>query len=201
MSYFTTEETVQIQRGVSLFFRMIGLFAHPKQGPYIAEEQDLLAALDSAKYAAELTRRMIGKQKYQGVDFNPAASIMQDMMSFLMFGATEDESVALRRRNRPMYYLVIEPVVQVLAKYPHEEILDLAEPIIDEVIEMVRACVDYGDEADALRAQAEVRALVNERETQRREALDAKKKKPRRTARSALIAVLNGVDISGEVDD
>lgn len=201
MSYLTTEETKQIQYGISAFTRMIGLFADPIRGPYIAEEQDLIAALESVKDATELSRRMLGKQKYQGIEFNVTAAILQDMRSFLMSGADEDESIALRRRNRPMYYLVIEPVVNVLAKYPHEEVLDLAGFIVDEVIDMSRQCMDYVPHAEALLAQEEVRKYVTARESEHRLAIEAKKRRPRKSAKSALIAMLSGVDLSEDSDE
>lgn len=201
MSYLTTEETKQIQYGISAFTRMIGLFADPIRGPYIAEEQDLIAALESVKDATELSRRMLGKQKYQGIEFNVTAAILQDMRSFLMSGADENESIALRRRNRPMYYLVIEPVVNVLAKYPHEEVLDLVGFIVDEVIDMSRQCMDYVPHAEALLAQEEVRKYVTARESEHRLAIEAKKRRPRKSAKSALIAMLSGIDLSEDSDE
>lgn len=196
MSYLTAEETKQIQTGISLFTRMIGLEADPVQGEFVAVEQDLLYALEHVRRSASDTRRMLGRRLFQGIDFDAPEAIRRDLKMYLLEGDDAREQAMLRKRNQPMYTLVIEPTVSVLAKYPHEEILDLADPVIDEVIGMVVECEDYGSLEDAKDAVAEYRRMVSERNAAR----ELLKKKPRR-ARDSVAELFEDLDLSTDPDD
>lgn len=190
---FSDAEIDPIKEGIRKFIRLIGLFAHPLQGKWIAEEQDLIAALETVKSAFAMSHRMLGKRKYQGLDFDAPNEVKKDMQVYLLTGITEATDATMRKTNQPMYYLVIEPVVDLFYKVgDHAKMLEVCDELVDEVIELVKACKDYGDEFDAAIVQEQVRAMHRAREEVRKEA--AAKKKPRKSKRDLLIELLAGAE-------
>lgn len=202
MSYLTTNYTeaqcAEIHNGVRTFIRMIGLFADPLHGRFIAEEQDLIAALDSVRDSFEMSRRMLGKRKYQGVDFNVTQQVLQDMSSYLLTGRDESELAYWRKRNLPMFHLVIEPTVRLLEGLSHMEALVVAPELIEDVIKMVHDCTDYGDYDDAVVAQHQVRQLISQKEAEKKAIRDAARKPRRQSQRDALIALLADIALEDE---
>ena len=114
------------------------------------------------------------------------------MRVYLLTGRTEATDATERKRNQPMYYLVIEPVIDMLAHYEHVDMIDIAPDLIDEVISLVRECTDYGNEDDARIALEQLRVQLNIREVERKEA--AAKRKPRKNKHEALLAALGLTD-------
>lgn len=187
MSFLTTtytEDQLQpIRAGIRTFIRLQGLIHDPNPlvwSKWLADESDLKMELRSVADAFKKTQPMVGKRKYQGVDFDAPKEVSKDMMVFLTMGLDGNDSATLRKRNLPMYHLVIEPVIQLFYQFTHQEMIDNADTIINGVYELIDESTDYGSYDDALVAQAQVQAMVREREDARKAAAEAKRKKRRR---------------------
>lgn len=192
----TEAEAVQLEHGVNLFVRMIGL--DQQRLSTTADEQDLIASLQSIKDSAELSRRMLGKQKYQGVNFQPCRAIKDDMETYLLNGETPQDTMTLRRRNLAMFTLVVEPTIGVLSKYSHDEVLSNTDSVIQQITQMVYNCSAGSTYEDGIAARDEYRAMVAER-TRIRDA--AKRPKKKRTTTKDIVELLQEIAESGELDD
>lgn len=188
--YFSDDEIANIQRGVDTFNKMISLLSDPLHGRFIAEEQDLVAALESIRSAYASTERMLGTQKYQGVPYNAGEQVMKDMTSFLLTGRTESEDAYMRKRNLPMFVLVIEPTLNMMSQFNHEDALERVDVVIDELIELVNNSLTYGTLEDAIAARADVQQLISARELQKKMIRDAKHKPKKKTMKDHLIELL-----------
>lgn len=204
MSYietqFTPEQLGPVRLGIRTFIRLIGMFADPIQGKWIAEEQDLIAALQSIKTAFNDTTRMIGKRKYQGREFDPINEVKKDLMVYLLTGLSETEDAGQRRRFKPMYYLVVEPTIDLFAIYSdHQTMLQHIDCVIDDMIALVQTSVEYGTYDDALIAQEQVRVIIHQREAIRKE--QAAKRKPRKSKKELLMEILIGINDTDDIDE
>lgn len=186
MHYLTATETAELNQGIRTFNHLIGLLHDPLYGRFTAEEQDLIAALESVKSAVEESRRMLGLQKYQGMAFDVIRAVKADMTSFLLNGNDERHKMYMSKRNMPMYILVVEPTIDALSSYTHEEVLNVAPNLVDEVIQLVCSSTDYGDMDDAKVAQQLVRDLIAEQEAAAKVIRDAKRR-PRKRKQDSLL--------------
>jgi hypothetical protein len=164
-SYFTEAELQPIEQGIRTFIRLMGLIADETQYKWFADEHDAVSALKSIVERFQLTERVIGKPKYQGhAAFDPTRQVRDDIEGSLLTGHTDMITFASRKRNSPLFYLIIEPVIQLFAKFDHASILHIVKDCIDEIIEMFNGCDAYGTYDDALVAQFQTRAIIHERE-------------------------------------
>lgn len=191
--YFATEDIASIQRGVNTFNHMVGLLSDPLHGRFIAEEQDLVAALNSVRDAYKASERMLGKQKYQGVPFNAAEQVMKDMTSYLLTGRQESEDAYFRKRNLPMFVLVIEPTLALMKKFNHEEALDKIDEVIDELIDLVNESVSYTMFDGGHQARVEVQALIAARELQKKLARESKVRPKKKSLKDLFMEILEEV--------
>lgn len=202
---FTPEQLNTITVGIRKFIRLQGLIHDPDPrvwGEWLADEGDLYAALNSIRLAFKATEPMLGKRKYQGVDFDAPGSVKSDMITFLTCGEDGNKSSSLSRRNLPMYYLILDPVIELFAAFDHPTILEIVDQVIDEIVMMVESCDEYGTYDDALVAQHQVRELIRAKEAARRAALDLKpRRKPRRDPLIDMIVNDETAEVDSTLDE
>jgi hypothetical protein len=200
-NHFTDADLQTVQDGINTFIRLTGLIYDPSPlvwNRWFTDESDLKAALRSVRDAFVNSKRMLGKRKYRGVDFNHVKEIKKDLTTFLTSGKDAGETAHLRKCNLPMYYLVIDPVIDLFGNFDHEESILFAPEIIDGICKMVDDCTNYGTYEQAIEAQLQVRKLMAAREeTKKQEQLSKRKKKPK--AQDPFLALL--ASVAAEVDD
>jgi Arc/MetJ family transcription regulator len=202
-THFTEQELTPVREGVRKFIRLTGLIHDPNPlvwNKWFTDEGDLKAALHSIADAFKATHTMVGKRKYQGVDFDAPREVGKDMATWYLSGANDGEVALMRKRNLPMMYLVIEPVVQLFYKFDHETMIAVADELIADVIALVDNTTDYGTYDDALVAQAQVQQLIRQRDEARKAALEAKRKKSKRRDPLLDLLATYGAPEEGELD-
>lgn len=190
-THFTDSEIAVLQDGIRKFIRLIGLYVDPLQGKWVAEEQDAYAALESVCFSMKQSERMLGKRKYQGLDFDHINECKKDLMVYLLTGNTEATDAGEKKRNLPLYHLIIEPTIQAMSKYTHTEAIELCTEVTAEVAAIIKACDAYGTFEDALIAQAQVKTMIRVREDARLEALA--KRRPKKNKQAMLLEMFAGV--------
>lgn len=182
-THFTDAELAPIKEGVRKFIRLLGLIHDPDPlvwNKWFTDEGDLKAALRSVAESMKATAHMIGKRKYQGVDYDAPREVTKDMHTFLLSGETDGEVATLRKRNLPMMILVIEPVIQLFYKFDHEQMIAVADELVGDVMTMIDESDAYSTYDDAIVARAQVQQLIRQRDDARKAALEAKRKRSRR---------------------
>lgn len=190
-THFTDSEIAVLKDGIRKFIRLIGLYVDPLQGKWVAEEQDAVAGLESVCFSMKQSVRMLGKRKYQGLDFDHVNECKKDLMVYLLTGNTEATDAGEKKRNLPLYHLIIEPTIQAMSKYTHQESIDYVDELTAEVAVMIRECNAYGTFEDALIAQAQIKTMIREREDARLEAIA--KRRPKKNKRAMLLEMFAGV--------
>lgn len=163
-SHFSENELQPILNGIRTFIRLTGLISDDFQYRWFADEVDAVGALKSIVTRFQLTERMLGKSKYQGQAFDAPRQVRADLEGLLLTGHTEMTTIANRKRNSPLFYLIIEPTITLFAKFDHESILAIIEASIADLIEIFNQCDAYGTYDDALVAQFQTRSIIRERE-------------------------------------
>lgn len=200
--HFTEQDLAVVRDGIRKFIRLTGLIHDPNPlvwNKWFTDEGDLKAALRSIADAMKATHTMVGKRKYQGVDFDAPREVTKDMNTFLLSGENDGEVALQRKRHMPMMILVIEPVIQLFYKFDHETMIAVADELIGDVIKMVDESTDYGTYDDAMVAQAQVQALVRQRDEARKAAAENKRKRSRR--RDPLLDMLAAFGSTEETAD
>jgi len=178
--YFSSEQIDLIRDGVRKYIRLIGFIGSPNllELKWLADEWDLHSALETLSRAVKASHTMVGKRKYQGVDYDIAREVKKDMQTYLMSGRTEPETALLKKINQPMYYLVISPVLDLFAlPFDHQTAIDIVDDVVAEVQRMIWSQEDYGDYDDALVARMQVQKLIRETEEKRLAEINATKRK------------------------
>lgn len=194
-THFTDAQLAPVLSGIRTFIRLQGLIYDENPlvwSKWLADESDLKLELRSVADAMRKTQSMVGKRKYQNVDFDAPKEVAKDLMVFLTFSHDGSESATLRKRNLPMFHLVIEPVINLFYQFDHQSMIDHADELVDAVIELIDTSTDYGSYDDALVAQAQVATMVREREDARKAAAEAKRKKRRRDPLLEMLAAYGG---------
>lgn len=203
-TFFTEQDLTPIRDGIRRFIRLMGLIHDPNPlvwGKWLADEGDLKAALRSVADAFKASQPMVGKRKYQGIDYDAPKQVLKDVTSYLLTGDTDGETATLRKRNQPMYYLVIEPLTQLFYKVgDHQAMIDNADMICEAIATMVDAEDDYGTYDDALVAQFQVRQIIQARDEIRIAERESKRKRRRKDPMLELLAAF-GADGAEEPDE
>lgn len=163
-THFTEQELQPIRNGMRTFIRLTGLISHEFQYRWFADEFDGVSSIKAIGRAVQMSARMLGKTKYQGQAFDAVRQIREDLAGSMLTGETETVTIANRKRYSPLFYLVIEPIVNLLGKFDHQTLLNVYPEIIDEFAAMLEATDCYGDFDDALIAQEMTRRLIRDRE-------------------------------------
>lgn len=200
---FTPAQLLPITDGIRKFIRMMGLIHDPSPLVYLkwlADESELKAAIWSVATAIKRTEPMIGKRKYQGMDYDAPREVKKDLISFLTT-TSEGLSATLQKRNLPMYYLVVEPVINLFYTFPHEEMIANADKVAEAICEAIDQCTDYGTLDDALVAQQQARDIIRQHEEAAKEERARKtRRKKVRDPVAELMASL-GLNLEEEPED
>lgn len=150
-----------IQPGINTMMQLIGLMFDPVHEQFILDEQDIVLATSSIKQAFGLSKRMVGKQQHINVEFNYINYIKRDMLSFLTAGADDEQSRVLRKQNLPLYYMVIEPTIDVMSQWSHVEALANVNTVVDQVVEMIKQTTNaYGTHEQGLQARQRIQQII-----------------------------------------
>lgn len=201
LDHFEDEDLHKVRLGIHQFTLLTGLIHDPNPlvwNKWFTDESDLKLSLNSIRDAIKATMPMLGKRKYQGVDFNVVTETKKDLWMYLMSGADAGETAGLKKRFQPMYYLVIEPVIELFNVFSHEEAIMFADEVIDGIQEMVKTDAKYGSYQDALRVQTDVRKLIDEKDAAKKAANNSKRRR-RKPQRDPLLAMLAALAV--EPDD
>lgn len=162
--YITDAELIQITGGMRTFIRLTGMIHDEFQHRWFADEADAKSSILAIARTFKASERMLGKQKYQGQPFDAARQVREDMAASMLGGADESIMVANRKRYSPLYYLIVEPIINALSKYDHKTILEIVEDICHGFVAVMENTTCYGNYDDALIAQAQVRRVIADRE-------------------------------------
>lgn len=180
---FTPQELFPVQDGIRKFIRLLCLQVEDWQLRFVADECDLIMSLESVKLSFQQTSTMLGLRKYQGQDYDAPEEVRRLQECYLLTGKDEQETARARRTYLTMYHIVIEPTITLFAKFDHATILQIADGVIDQIIEEVRNTDAYGSHDDALVAREQIRAIVRHRDEQRKLTLLQKRTTKRHRAR------------------
>ena len=197
-NHFTTEELQPIKDGIRRYIRLMGLIYDPNPlvwNKWLTDESDLKAALRSVADAFKASATMLGKRKYIGMDFDAPREVKKDLTTFLTTGKDCGETATLQKRNLPMFYLVVEPVINLFYKFDHATMIAIADELTDDVCKMVDACTEYGTYDDALIAQHQVREMIRAREEVRKAELEKKRKRKKSRDPVAELFASLGLDV------
>lgn len=192
--YFSAEQQNLINSGIHTYIRLMATSDDPTQAELdmVCDESDLHLELDAVARAVKATQPMVGMSKYKGVPFNVTSEVKKDMMMFLTSGRTDSETIMLKKRNTPMYYLVIAPVLDGLKYHDHQFIIDNIDQIVKCVQSLVWSSNSYGTLDDAIVARSHVRQLIRRIEQDRIDALP-KRKARTKSKRDQLIEMFEEV--------
>jgi hypothetical protein len=199
--HFIPAELAQLKEGIRRYIRLMGLIYDPNPlvwNKWFTDEGDVKAALRSVADAMKGTEPMIGKRKYQGVDYNAPREVNKLLTTYLTSGKDSSESALLKKRNLPMFLLVIEPTIALFYKFDHPTMIANADAVVEDVCNLVDQCTDYGTYDDALVAQHQVYALIHEREAERKAIAAAKSR--RKKSRDPVAELMASLGLNTEDD-
>jgi hypothetical protein len=186
-SLFATLDNTKTQTvldGIHKFHRLLGLIHDDKEEIWstFADETDLISAVNSCNFTFNDTLYMVDKKKYQGADFDFCRQVKEDMTSILTSGRTPEESRMLRLKNLPMYYLVIQPFIDLFAEMTHVQALEMINPAVEELLLHINANTSVSGYDDAIVAQHQVKNLIRAEEAAKAAVVAKRKRKPSKKA-------------------
>ena len=173
----------EVNAGLRVFTRLFGLETDPLQAKYAASEGDVALALESVKQLMHETERFVGKSKHVGKPFDFVEDVKLDMTELLLLSDDQVQTAVKRKRNLPLYHLVVSPVVEVFRQFDHATAVQNVDVIIDYIKETAFDEDNYGTYEDGLIAQAQVRQIIRDREELSRIEAAARKKQNRKAAK------------------
>lgn len=173
----------EVNAGVRVFTRLFGLEADPLQAKYAAGESDVKMALESVKQLMKETERFVGKSKHVGKPFDFVEDVKLDMTELLLLSEDQVQTAVKRKRNLPLYHLVVSPVVELFRQFDHATAIQNVDVIIDYINETAFTEHNYGTYEDGLVAQAQVRQIIRDREEMSKVEAATRKKQNRKAAK------------------
>lgn len=192
---FSEQERFPVEDGIRKFIRLLSLPVEDWQLRFVADESDLKLSLDSIKRSFEDTRSMLGLKKYQGIAYDAPEQVKRWQETYLFSGRDDQEVARNATTYTTMYYLVMEPIIDLFRKFSHEQCLEYAPMIIDHLIEMVDTTDAYGTADDAIVAREQIRSIVRQREEARKVEVSLRKKNSRKK-RDTLLEDIEDADIT-----
>lgn len=179
-THFSDDELDSIRSGFRIFIRLTGLIHDDYQYRWFADEFDASSAITAIPRTFHASARMMGATKYQGQPFDPVRQARDDLLASMLTGPTEQLMAANRKRFSPLYYLLVEPIVRLFAKFDHQTILNCCDDVCNELAAEFSQCDAYGTYDDALIAQEQARKLIRirEEEIKAHKSQRKRKKKP-----------------------
>lgn len=184
----------EVNAGLRVFTRLFGLDIAHQQAKYFACENDTELALDSVKQLLQETERFIGKSKHVGKPFDFVEDVKLDMNELLLMSDDPIRTAVNRKRNLPLYHLVVSPVVELFRQFDHATAVQNADVIINYIKETAFIEDNYGTSEDALIAQLQVRRIIRDREEQSKVEAASRKKQNRKAAKRLEVELAESQD-------
>jgi hypothetical protein len=198
LSLYTPEDMSDVTSGIRKFIRVLGLELEAYQLKRIADEFDLISALDLIPTHIQDSASLIGRETYKGVPYIFTDEVKKDMEEYLLTGKEPKDTAVLRHRNLTMYHLVVEPTIELIGKLDHQQAIDQSRDVVNGIIDMVRNSEDYGDATDALIAKEQIAVMIKAR-TEARKA--AKARTTKRKVRASELEYLSDDVIADVISD
>ena len=130
---------------------------------------EMINALEAMRTFFEDSADMIGKPMYRGErDFDFIHDIKKYVEAVFLVGEDDKQSALLRRKNRSMVVLMLNPLVDLFQHVSHEETLERYDEVVNKAIQQI---VD--NERDATPDDAFVVRSVIRKEVTRRNKIQA----------------------------
>jgi hypothetical protein len=197
-SLYTPEDMSNVTSGIRKFIRVLGLELESYQLKRIADEFDLISALDLIPTHMQDSASLLGRETYKGVPYVFTDEVKKDMEEYLLTGKEPKDTAVLRHRNLTMYHLVVEPTIELLGQLDHQQAIDQSRAVVNGIIDMVRNSEDYGDATDALIAKEQITVMIKAR-TEARKA--AKARTTKRKVRASELEYLSDDVIADVISD
>lgn len=169
-----------VSANARVFTRLFGLDVDPLHFKYSAGETDAFDALDCAAILLKETSHFVGKSKHVGKPFDFVDDVKADMAEMLLIDQDATAQAVKRKRNLPLFYLIVEPALESLRHYGHAAAIEK----VDEAFNLIKASIfiddNYSEYDDAVVAQAQVKNTIRGREEQIKAAASARKKRSRK---------------------
>jgi len=178
-----------VNEGLRKFVRLIPLRLDPKEEKYILDEFDLLEALEVIRTKFHETVEMFGKKKYRDTPFDFCEDVREEMEEWLLGHEDPRQAALLRKKNQPMYHLVLAPVIDLFAKGTHAQALQQIDYVLGDIEYMVKNHEHQGTYDDAIIARAMISHEIHQKEERRVQKRTVRVKKQRRVLEE--IAELN----------
>ena len=99
---------------------------------------EILNALEVLREFFKTSAEMLGKPMYKGEkEFDFIHDIKGAIEGYFLAGVDQKQSALLRRKNRSMVVLMLNPIVDKFQHCSHEETLEQYDAIIDESIQFI----------------------------------------------------------------
>lgn len=163
-------------QGVISFIKMTPLREQPNQEKWIRDEFDLIEALEITRDALKDTHRMIDKPMYAGESTFDFAEDVRRAVEEVYLSSREQKDVLLqRKRHLVMYHLVINPMIDDLNRYCHQDAVNAADDYFGELINFVLTNDIEVQLDDALVTQHICRAKIRDRDVARKNNIKRRK--------------------------
>lgn len=190
----STTNLNEVNAGIRVFTRLLGLEMDQMQAKYAAGEADAELALESVKQLMYETKRLIGKSKHVGKPFDFVEDVKLDMTELLLLSDDQVQTAIKRKRNLPLYHLVVSPVVELFRQFDHATAIQNVDVIIDHIIQTAFEDDSYGTYEDGLIAQAQVRRIIRVREEQSKVEAVTHRKLNRKVAKRLALEVAESLE-------
>lgn len=193
--------TEQITDGIHQYKQLMGLIHDPDPmvwNKWWIDETDVKNAISLIVSAAKMSQPFVGMRKTRGRDYDFNANIKRDTFMLLTNGRTDGETATLEKQYKAVYYLLIEPAIDVVTSVDTTDYVQRAQQVVQEVCATFDRCTEYGTYEQAQQAYAHVQRIIQQREAVRLE--EKAKNKPKKKAHDALAELFMSLEDDDEVD-
>lgn len=167
----------RFEHGLRSFVRLIPLRRDSTQAKYIQDEFDLFSAIDCLEQYLNESAEMFGKQKYRDTPFDFCEDIQLDLAELFLNHENQQKAAVLRKKNQPIYHLVLCVILDLLRTYPHGDVLMHAQEIFKEIRERIANHNYDGGYDDALVMQEIIYKEIREKEAARQAKIVKRRKR------------------------
>ena len=167
----------KIENGIRAFVRLIPLRQDPLQSRFIQDEFDLLENLDTVEQKFDDSAELFGKLKYRNINFDFCEDVLEELEELLLNHKEVRFVAALRKRNQPMYHLILTPIVELFRSKTHGQALIDVPQVLAEIREIILTHNFDGTLDDAYVAQAIIHQEIRAKEATRQAKITKRRKK------------------------
>jgi len=167
----------KIENGIRAFVRLIPLRQDPLQSRFIQDEFDLLENLDTVEQKFDDSAELFGKLKYRNINFDFCEDVLEELEELLLNHKEVRFVAALRKRNQPMYHLILTPIVELFRSKTHGQALIDVPQVLAEIREIILTHNFDGTLDDAYVAQAIIHQEIRAKEVTRQAKITKRRKK------------------------